>query len=76
MTTSLLITAALAIGPLCAHLSRAAVLLALSRLALRHTQPAERGEILHALTHAFTAIGPTRHTDDQERRKVKHVDPP
>ena len=58
MTISLLITAAVAFGSLCAHLSRAAVLLALSRLALRHTEPAERSEILHALTRAFTAIGP------------------
>lgn len=49
MTVSLLIIAMLGIGFLCAHLGRTAVLLALSYLALRRSEPAERKEILEAL---------------------------
>lgn len=56
MTVSLLIIAILGIGFLCAHLGRTAVLLALSYLALRRSEPAERKEILEALGPVLGAM--------------------
>lgn len=58
MTTSLLITAPLAIGLLCAHLGRTAVLLALPYLALRRSEPGERTDILEALGPVLSAVVP------------------
>jgi hypothetical protein len=58
VTTSLLITAPLVIGLLCAHLGRTVVLLALSYLALRRSEPGERTEILDALGPVLSAVGP------------------
>jgi hypothetical protein len=55
--TSLLIAAPLGIGLLCAHLGRTAVLLALSYLALRRSEPGERKEILEALGPVLGAVG-------------------
>lgn len=55
MTTSLVIAALLGIG-LCAHLGRTAVLLTLSYLALRRSEPAERKEILAALGPVLDAV--------------------
>lgn len=55
MTTSLVIAALLGIG-LCAHLGRTAVLLTLSYLALRRSEPAEREEILAALGPVLGAV--------------------
>ena len=60
MIASLLIAAPLGIGLLGAHLSRTAVLLALSYLALRRSEPAERKEILEALGPVLSAVGPPR----------------
>jgi hypothetical protein len=54
--TSLLIAAPLGIGLLGAHLGRTAVLLALSYLALRRSEPAERKEILEALGPVLGAV--------------------
>ena len=59
MTSSLLIVALLGIGFLCAHLGRTAVLLALSYLALRRSEPDERKEILEALGPVLNAVGAT-----------------
>jgi hypothetical protein len=56
--TSLLIAAPLGISLLCAHLGRTAVLLALSYLALRRSEPGERKEILEALGPVLGAVGP------------------
>lgn len=68
MTTSLLITALLGTGLLCAHLGRTAVLLTLSYLALRHSEPDQRKQILEALGPVLGAVGaeprtPTLSTD-------------
>lgn len=56
MTASLLIAVLLGIG-LCAHLGRTAVLLALSYLALRRSEPDKRKEILEALGPVLGAVG-------------------
>ncbi len=56
MTVSLLITAVLGINSLCAHLSRTTVLVTLSYLALRRSQPAERKELLQALAPVLRAV--------------------
>jgi hypothetical protein len=73
MTTSLLIAAPLGIGLLCAHLSRTAVLLALSYLALRRSEPGERKEILEALGPVLGAVGspePRMPTPPADQRPV------
>jgi hypothetical protein len=57
VTASLLTAALLGSGILCAHLGRTAVLLALSYLALRRSEPAQRKEILEVLGPALGAVG-------------------
>jgi len=57
MSTPFMITALLAASVSCAHLGRTIVQLALSYLALRHSKPAQRKEILQALTPAIAAVG-------------------
>jgi hypothetical protein len=69
VTSSLLIVALLGIGFLCAHLGRTAVLLALSYLALRHSEPDERKEILEALGPVLGAVGVT-----EPRAPALHAD--
>jgi hypothetical protein len=53
VTASLWIALILGSSPLCAHLTRATVLLTLSYLALRHSEPDKRSEILRALVPAL-----------------------
>ncbi|MGH3824322.1 MAG: hypothetical protein ACRDRA_16050 [Pseudonocardiaceae bacterium] len=66
MTTfSVMIAALLGISVLCAQLGRTTVLLVLSYLALRRSQPDERKEILEALTPALSAVGSPDHPDVQ-----------
>jgi hypothetical protein len=61
VTTSLLITVLLGTGLLCAHFGRTAVLLTLSYLALRRSEPDQRKEILQALGPVLrTAWSPSR----------------
>lgn len=59
MTPSLWIALILGSSSLCAHLARATVLVTLSYLALRRSEPDRRSEILLALTPALH--GTTRH---------------
>jgi hypothetical protein len=56
VTTPLMITVVLTISVPCAHLGRTLVQLTLSYLALRHSKPAERKDILHALAPALSAV--------------------
>jgi hypothetical protein len=56
MTTSLLIAALMGISFLCAHMGRTVVLLTLSYLALRRSEPDERKEILEALSPALGSV--------------------
>jgi hypothetical protein len=56
VTTCLLITAVTGIGLLFAYISRTIVLVALSYLALRHSKPNDRKEILRELGPVFSAV--------------------
>jgi hypothetical protein len=59
VTTALMIATILGIISACAHAGRAAVMLSLSYLALRHSHAHQRKEILDALGPVLHAVGST-----------------
>lgn len=72
MSASLLISAFVGIGIVCARLAHAAVLLAVSYLALRRSAPSDRTVILRALGPVLGALRGAESQDNERSPNVRN----